>query len=72
MTVKERILIDIEQMNNEELLQDVYALVQDLKEINEMLVLNNEQIIKIELAQNQFKSDQIHNHDDLFKELLSE
>ncbi|MBK9107555.1 MAG: hypothetical protein IPM92_04020 [Saprospiraceae bacterium] len=72
MTVKEKILSDIQNIENEELLQEVYTLIQDLKGCTEMLILNEEQNVMLQEAQKQYEKGLTHSHDELFKELLGE
>ncbi|MBK7231276.1 MAG: hypothetical protein IPH93_03130 [Saprospiraceae bacterium] len=70
MTVKEKILREIHVMDNEELLNDVYTLILDLKGLNEILVLNDEQEVLVRKAQEEYRVGETHKHEDLFKNLL--
>ncbi|MBK6544363.1 MAG: hypothetical protein IPG12_03685 [Saprospiraceae bacterium] len=42
-TVKEKIIKGIQNIDNEELLQEVYTLIQDIQETKQVITLNAEQ-----------------------------
>lgn len=71
-SIKEKLLNDIQNMNDEDLLQEVYQLIQDIKGSTKVITLNAAQKQNIEEARAEYKRKQYTNSDTLFKDLLDE
>ncbi|MBK7232375.1 MAG: hypothetical protein IPH93_08930 [Saprospiraceae bacterium] len=70
LTIKEKIIKRIEGINDEELLQDVYTLLLDIVETRQILILNDEQKLKIEEARIDYKNNRFYTNDHVFNDLL--
>ncbi|MBK6544354.1 MAG: hypothetical protein IPO86_00320 [Saprospiraceae bacterium] len=71
-TVKEKIIKGIQNIDNEELLQEVYTLIQDIQETKQVITLNAEQKLLIEEARNDYKSGRYYSTEETFKDLLDD
>ncbi len=71
-SVKEKIIKGIQDIDNEELLQEVYILLQDIQETKQVIELNADQKSLIEKARNDFKRGHYYSTEDTFKDLLNE
>jgi hypothetical protein len=71
-TLKEKIIKGIQNIDNEELLQEVYTLLQDIQETKQVITLNAEQKMLIEEARNDYKSGRFHTTEETFKDLLDD
>ena len=71
-TVKEKIIKGIQNIDNEELLQEVYTLLQDIQETKQVIALNAEQKMLIEEARNDYKSGRFYTTEETFKDLLDD
>ncbi len=71
-TVKEKIIKGIQDIDNEELLQEVYTLIQDIQDTKQIIVLNSEQKLLIEEARNDYKNNRFFSTEETFKDLLDE
>lgn len=71
-SIKEKLLNDIQNMNDEDLLQEVYQLIQDIKGSTKVIALNKEQKQNIEEARLQYEKGEYTDSDTLFKALLDE
>ena len=72
MTVKAQIIKDIEGINDENLLKEIYILMKDIQGLKKYIVLNDEQKINIEEAQTEYGKGKFYETDELFKDLLNE
>ena len=72
ITVKEKIINGIQNINNEELLQEVYTLFQDIQETKKIIILNPEQKLEIEEARNDYKNNRFYSTEETFKDLLDD
>ncbi len=72
ITVKEKIINGIQNINNEELLQEVYTLFQDIQETKNIIILNSEQKLEIEEARNDYKNNRFYSTEETFKDLLDD
>ncbi|MBK6699976.1 MAG: hypothetical protein IPG55_08780 [Saprospiraceae bacterium] len=72
ITVKEKIINGIQNINNEELLQEVYTLFQDIQETKKIIILNSEQKLEIEEARNDYKNNRFYSTEETFKDLLDD
>ncbi|MEI2696051.1 MAG: hypothetical protein V9E90_13345 [Saprospiraceae bacterium] len=70
--VKEKIIKGIQNFDNEELLQEVYTLIQDIQETKQVITLNAEQKLLIEEARNDYKSGRYYSTEETFKDLLDD
>lgn len=71
-TVKDKIIKRIQNINNEELLQEVYTLLQDIQETKQIITLNSEQKLNIEEARNDYRNNRIFSTDQVFNDLLDD
>ena len=71
-SIKEKIISGIQNIDNEELLQEVYVLLQDIQETKQIIQLNAEQKALIEEARNDYSKGRYFTTDQVFKELLDE
>ncbi|MDQ3141570.1 MAG: hypothetical protein M3Q56_04910 [Bacteroidota bacterium] len=71
-TVKEMIIKGIQNIDNEELLQEIYTLLQDIQETKQLIILNTEQKMKIEEARNDYKNGRFYTTEQVFKDLLED
>ncbi|MFZ1515837.1 MAG: hypothetical protein WAT21_10580 [Saprospiraceae bacterium] len=71
-TVKEKIIKGIQDIDNEELLQEVYTLIQDIQDTKQIIVLNSEQKLLIEEARNDYNNNHFFSTEETFKDLLDE
>lgn len=71
-TIKDKIIKGIQNINNEELLQEVYTLMLDIQETKRFITLNPEQKANIEEARKDYNEGRYHSTEELFKELLDE
>ncbi|MBK9716016.1 MAG: hypothetical protein IPO85_00545 [Saprospiraceae bacterium] len=71
-TVKEKIIKGIQDIDNEELLQEVYTLIQDIQDTKQIIVLNSEQKLLIEEARNDYKNNRFFSTEETFEDLLDE
>ncbi|MGB4969972.1 MAG: hypothetical protein WBO31_10590 [Saprospiraceae bacterium] len=71
-TVKEKIIKGIQNIDNEELLQEVYTLIQDIQETKQVITLNAEQKLLIEEARNDYKNGRYYSTEETFKDLLDD
>ncbi|HMG14497.1 MAG TPA: hypothetical protein VK590_03555 [Saprospiraceae bacterium] len=72
LTVKEKIIKGIQNIHDEDLLLDVYILLQDIQDTKKYIKLNTEQKTSLEEAREDYKQGRYHSTDDLFKEMLNE
>ena len=72
LTVKEKIINGIQNIENDELLIEVYALIKDIQNANEIIILNPEQKTAVNEARNDYKSGRIYSTDEIFKNLLDD
>ncbi|MFZ1257634.1 MAG: hypothetical protein WAR77_14840 [Saprospiraceae bacterium] len=71
-TIKEKIINGIQNIDNEELLQEVYTLLQDIQETKQIITLNAEQKIKLDEARNDCKNHRFYTTEQTFKDLLDD
>jgi len=71
-TVKEKIINGIQNIDNEELLQEVYTLLQDIQETKQVIILNEDQKLSIENARNDYKNGRYFTTEQAFKDLLND
>jgi len=71
-TVKEKIIKGIQDIDNEELLLEVYTLLQDIQETKQVITLNSDQKMLIEEARTDYKSGRFYTTDETFKDLLDD
>ena len=71
-TVKDKIIKGIQNIDNEELLQEVYTLLQDIQETKQIITLNSEQKLNIEEARNDYRNNRIFSTDQVFNDLLDD
>lgn len=71
-TVKEKIIKGIQDIDNEELLREVYTLLQDIQETKQVIPLNSEQKMLIEEARNDYKNGRFYTTEETFKELVDD
>jgi hypothetical protein len=70
--IKEKIIKGIQEIDNEELLQEVYTLLQDIQETKQIITLNAEQKLLIEEARTDYKNGRFYTTDEAFKDLLDD
>jgi phosphoenolpyruvate-protein kinase (PTS system EI component) len=68
-TVKERILRDIESIDDETVLEEVYRVLQELKGAQKLIQLNEEQIQKVEEAREDYRQGRYSDTKSVFKRL---
>ena len=71
-TVKEKIIKGIQNIDNEELLLEVYTLLQNIQETKQVIALNAEQKRLIEEARIDYKSGRFYSTEETFKDLLDD
>lgn len=71
-SVKEKIIQEIQNMNDEDLLKEVYTVFQDIEAVKQKIILNKEQISNIQEAREDYKKGRFHSTDDLFKDLIND
>lgn len=71
-TVKEKILSDIQNITDEELLKQVYVVLQDLQGVSAAITLNRDQIANIQEARSDYKKGKYYSTDRLFNDLLND
>ncbi len=71
-TVKDKIIKGIQNIDNEELLQEVYTLLQDIQETKQIITLNSEQKLNIEEARNDYRNNRFFTTDQVFNDLLDD
>lgn len=71
-SVKEKIIKGIQDIDNEELLQEVYILLQDIKETKQVIELNAEQKLLVEQARKDYKRGHFYSTEETFKDLLND
>lgn len=71
-TVKDKNIKRIQNIDNEELLQEVYTLLQDIQETKQIITLNSEQKLNIEEARNDYRNNRIFSTDQVFNDLLDD
>ncbi|MBK8244334.1 MAG: hypothetical protein IPK88_12975 [Saprospiraceae bacterium] len=71
-TVKDKIIKGIQNIDNEELLQEVYTLLQDIQETKQIITLNSEQKLNIEEARNDYRNNRFFTTEQAFKDLLTD
>ena len=71
-TFKEKIIQRVNDINDDELLKEIYSLMIDIQETKKIIVFSEEQKQKIEEARKDYSEGRYHTTDNLFKELLDE
>ncbi|MBK9720539.1 MAG: hypothetical protein IPO78_02850 [Saprospiraceae bacterium] len=71
-TSKEKLINGIQNIDNEELLHEVYTLLQDIQETKQSITLNAEQKIKLDEARNDYKNHRFYTTEQTFKDLLDD
>ena len=66
-SVKEKIIRGIQNIDNEELLQEVYTLLQDIQETKQIISLNPEQKALIEEARIDYNKGRYYTTEQVFK-----
>lgn len=72
ISVKEKIIKEIEEINDEKLLLDIYFLFKDIQNTRINLYVNTEQKATIKEAQTEYKKGNFFETDDLFNQLLND
>ena len=70
-SVKEKIISDVQNITDEELLKQVYVVLQDLQGVARTIVLNQEQKANIQEAREDYKKGNAYSTDELFDDLLN-
>ena len=70
--VKEKIIKGIQNIDNEELLQEVYTLLQDIQETKQIINLNPDQKALIEEARIDYGKGHFYTTEEAFKDLLDD
>ncbi len=71
-SIKEKIIKGIQNIDNEELLEEVYTLLQDIQETKRIVYLNPEQKALIEEARIDYSKGRYYTTDQAFKDLLDD
>jgi hypothetical protein len=72
LSIKEKIIEQIQGIEDESLLAEVYKLFQDIQNTNSTIHLNDEQKSRIEEARADYLNGKYTSTDDLFNELKDE
>ena len=71
-SIKEKIIKEIEGINDEELLLEVHTLLNDIQDTRQFLQLNREQISNVQEAREDYKAGRHKSTDELFDDLINE
>jgi hypothetical protein len=71
-TIKHKLIAEINQIEDEALLREVYILLHKMDATNRTLKLNEEQLGLIEEARADYVQGRVHTTEDVFKGLLDE
>ncbi|MBK7359766.1 MAG: hypothetical protein IPI45_03195 [Saprospiraceae bacterium] len=71
-TIKEKIIKGIQGIDNEEILPEVYTLLQDILETKQVISLNAEQKMLIHEARNEYKTGRHYTTEQAFNDLLDD
>jgi len=71
-TVKDNIIKQIQDIEDDVLLHDISVLLNDIKGMKGQIQLNTDQKANIEEAMTDYKKGKYHSTEDLFKDLLDE
>ena len=71
-TVKEKIIQEIQNIEDETLLNDIHQLLQNVYSAQQVLKINPEQRVCIEEARKDYYSGKFYSTDALFNELIDE
>ena len=72
ITIKEKIIEQIQGMEDENLLAEVYILFQDIQNTEQVIELNPEQISRIEEARANYLNGKYYSTDELFSDLADD
>ncbi|MEI6815292.1 MAG: hypothetical protein WCL14_01680 [Bacteroidota bacterium] len=72
ITIKEKIIEQIQGIEDENLLAEVYKLFQDIQDMEQVIELNPEQISRIEEARANYLNGKFHTTDELFNDLADD
>ena len=72
ITIKEKIIEQINGIEDENLLAEVYILFQDIQNMDHVIELNPEQISRIEEARANYLTGKFYTTDELFNDLADD
>jgi hypothetical protein len=71
-SIKEKIIKEIQGINDEELLLEVHKLLNDIQDTRQIIHLNHEQIANVQEAREDYKAGRHKSTDELFDDLINE
>ena len=72
ITIKEKIIEQINGIKDENLLAEVYKLFQDIQNIEQVIELNSEQKVRIDEARANYLNGKFYTTDELFNDLADD